>query len=67
MCCKEVNEDVGMEFDYYLSLARLFDEGYPAIPHVHDCIGPAPPPVDTEGGEGQIQGQERDPKESEAV
>ena len=24
-----------MEFDYYLSLAKLFDEGYPSIPHVH--------------------------------
>lgn len=31
-----------MEFDYYLSLAKLFDEGYPSIPHVHASI-PAPP------------------------
>ena len=29
-----VNPDmVEMEFDYYLSLAKLFDEGYPSIPH----------------------------------
>ena len=41
-----VNPDTEeMEFDYYLSLAKLFDEGYPSIPHVH-CANasiPAPP------------------------
>ena len=33
------------EYDYYLSLARLYDEGFPLIPHAH-CenvlVSPAP-------------------------
>ncbi len=24
-----------VEFDYYLTLASILDEGYPSIPHVH--------------------------------
>ena len=53
----KVNE-TEVEFDYYLSLARLWDEGYPTIPHVHDCISPTRPPEKTEGREGRIQKQE---------
>ena len=30
-----VNE-MEVEFDYYLSLAKLFDEGYPSLPHLHE-------------------------------
>ena len=34
MCYNLVNE-TDVEFDYYLSLAKIFDEGYPSIPHAH--------------------------------
>lgn len=32
-----VNE-TEVEFDYYLAIARIFDEGFPLIPHVHSEI-----------------------------
>lgn len=30
-----VNE-MEVEFDYYLTLANLFDDGYPSVPHLHE-------------------------------
>ena len=42
----EVNHDMEeREFDYYLSLARIFDEGYPSIAHapISSVSIPEPP------------------------
>lgn len=36
----DVNE---MEFDYYLCLARLFDEGFPSLSHDHEEVSSIPP------------------------
>ena len=35
MCYIKVNE-TEVEFDYYLTLANLFDQGYPTLPHIHE-------------------------------
>lgn len=42
MCYIEVNE-TEVEFDYYLTLANLLDQGYPTLPHIHEehlLLGP---------------------------
>ena len=31
----QVKEKTEEEFDYYLAIANLYDEGFPSIPHVH--------------------------------
>jgi hypothetical protein len=48
----KVNHDMEeMEFDYYLSLAKIFDEGYPSIPHAP--ISNASIPVCPADGKGE--------------
>lgn len=42
--CPEVKDKKEEEFDYYLSLARIFDEGWPSIDHVHDETSSIPRP-----------------------
>lgn len=37
MCYNKVNE-TEVEFDYYLSLADLYDQGFPSVPHIHESI-----------------------------
>ena len=42
---KGVNHLIGEEeFDYYLTLAKILDEGYPSIPHVHSSNASSPRP-----------------------
>lgn len=44
-----VNHDMEeMEYDYYLTLAKIFDEGYPSIPHA-PCANASTPPPPTHG------------------
>ena len=46
MCYISVNK-TEVEFDYYLSLAKIFDEGYPSIPHAPFETSSSPwPPSD---------------------
>ena len=40
----DVNPDMEeKEYDYYLCLAKIFDEGYPSIPHAHSGISSSLP------------------------
>ena len=59
MCYNKVNEEgcTEVEFDYYLALANLFDQGYPTILHDHGCTPATPSPV--EPGENEAEMQER--------
>lgn len=55
--CYKVNE-TEVEFDYYLSLARLFDQGFPSVPHIHESSqldkqrSLSPSPEESEEDEG---------------
>lgn len=43
----DVNLDVENEYDYYLCLAKIFDEGYPSLVHVHsETSSSLPSPTD---------------------
>lgn len=40
----QVKEKKEEEFDYYLSVANLYDEGFPSVPHEHcetDSVSPS--------------------------
>jgi len=52
MCNNNVNET---EVEVCLFLAHLYDQGFPTIPHVHDCIDSTPSPDNTGENEENIQ------------
>ena len=57
MCYTKVNE-TEVEFDFYLSLADLYDQGFPSVPHIHESTQEdkkesiSPPPE--ESGEDEV-------------
>lgn len=57
MCYKFVNET---DVEVCLALAHLYDQGFPTIPHVHDCITPTPSPESTEESEEDTQSKAKD-------
>lgn len=60
MCYNQVNE-TEVEFDFYLALADLYDQGYPTLKHFHSSDSPtqedkkgsiSPPPE--QSGEDEV-------------
>lgn len=61
--CYFNQSDTEVEFDYYLSLAGLYDQGFPGVPHIHESIqsdkqqGTSPSPEESGEDEGHREQQ----------